>query len=489
MWIYFFNSRGYKGDLLMKRRFSFKFACVLCTVILFMTNISATAFAGLDYEIVEVEGEQFVLGGGQCSTFDSVQNQFTDGAENDSSTEVVYSSYSILSEREKEYYDKIVSTPIGETMFTIEYSPYLTKEEFAAIDFRAVLYAVSLDHPEIFWYHGYSYRYKYIKSTRDVVYVEYTMKGPVVTDTSDPVYAVEDYEKINTAMWDEFHRVAEELNLANRTRYSFAKTLHDYLCNSAHYYINNRSCFDPYGTLVEKECVCQGYAETFKMFCDYYGIPAVCLQGTSGGVGHMWNAMQMEDGIWYLLDITWDDPDSDKSDILTDYFLCGLDTVAVNHNRKPFRKSHVSDGSPYLPQLNYASEAYGLIDDRNFNATYNSYLNEETQYLELSPFTAPEHEICYNGVLIKDVTFRTGEQFTTYDDKTWTIVIAGDMNCDGLATAEDYQAAANYAMGEDNTVQSVESTAADVSRDGVIDVLDLMLLQLMSTGCRDDFEV
>ena len=63
------------------------------------------------------------------------------------------------------------------------------------------------------------------------------------------------------------------------------------------------------------------------------------------------------------------------------------------------------------------------------------------------------------------------------------------MNCDGLTTVEDYQAAANYAIGEDNTVQSVESTAADVSRDGVIDVLDLMLIQLMYTGYRDDFEV
>jgi hypothetical protein len=196
MWIYFFNSRGYKGDLLMKRRFSFKFACVLCTVILFMTNISATAFAGLDYEIVEVEGEQFVLGGGQCSTFDSVQNQFTDGAEDDSSTEVVYSSYSILSEREKEYYDRIVSTPMGETEFTIEYSPYLTKEEFAAIDFTAVMHAVAFDHPEMFWYNGYSAKYRYKKSTNEIMSVIYTLRPPFIGDTDEPVYAVEDYEKI-----------------------------------------------------------------------------------------------------------------------------------------------------------------------------------------------------------------------------------------------------------------------------------------------------
>lgn len=490
----------------MKKNYIFKFACVFCVVVLLAVNFQTTVFAGFDYEIVEVEGEQCSLFPGPEEFSDLIQNSHadeTDGTdennennENNENTDeeetleellnVDYSAYSTLSDHEKQYYDKIVSTPIGETVFIIDYTPYLTKEEFEAINFRAIMYAVALDHPEMFWYHGYSYRYKYVKDTREVIYVEYTMNGPVVSGTSDPVYSPSEYSTINDEMWVEFHRVAEELNLANRTRYSFAKTLHDYLCNSVSYVDDERSCFDPYGALVNKQAVCQGYAETFKMFCDYYDIPCVNLTGTAGGA-HMWNAMQMEDGLWYILDITWDDGGSTW--VYTDFFLCGLDTVDVNFDKKPFRKSHVSDGSPYLPQLNYASEAYGLIDDKSFNSTYNSYAYEEEQYLVLSPFTAPDHEICYNGVLIKDVPLRTGEQFTTYDDKTWTLVIAGDMNCDGLVTAEDYQAAANYAIGEDNTVQSVESTAADVSRDGVIDVLDLMLIQLMYTGYRDDFEV
>jgi hypothetical protein len=203
----------------------------------------------------------------------------------------------------------------------------------------------------------------------------------------------------------------------------------------------------------------------------------------------MWNAMQMEDGAWYILDITWDDPDSDKYDIFTDYFLCGLDTVDVNFNKKPFRKSHVSDGSPYLPQLNYASEAHGLIDDKSFNSTYNSYAYEEEQYLALSPFTAPNHEICYNGVIVKDVVFRTGEQFTTYDDKTWTVVIIGDTDGDGLTTVEDYSDSVNRALRDDRIVSTAQDAAADVSRDGVIDALDLFQIQLMHTGCKDDITV
>jgi hypothetical protein len=487
----------------MKKGCILKILCVFCILTLLSVDFSLVAFAEDGTEIVEVAGEQ-------CATYpgpevfsdvmlDALTDETDESNENNENNEnneddddplnVDYSAYSILSDHEKQYYDKIVSTPIGETVFRIDYTPYLTKEEFEAIDFRAIMYAVSLDHPEMFWFHGYSHRYKYIKSTGEVVYVEYTLVGPVVSGTSDPVYSPSEYSTLNDELWVEFHRVAEELNLANRTRYSFAKTLHDYLSNSVTYVIDERSCFDPYGTLVNKQAVCQGYAETFKMFCDYYDIPCVNITGTAGGGAHMWNAMQMEDGAWYILDITWDDPDSDKYDIFTDYFLCGLDTVDVNFNKKPFRKSHVSDGSPYLPQLNYASEAHGLIDDKSFNSTYNSYAYEEEQYLALSPFTAPNHEICYNGVIVKDVVFRTGEQFTTYDDKTWTVVIIGDTDGDGLTTVEDYSDSVNRALRDDRIVSTAQDAAADVSRDGVIDALDLFQIQLMHTGCKDDITV
>lgn len=479
----------------MTKNKMFKFTCTIFAVLFMVINFTVVAFANDGTEIVEVAGEQIMTNGGQEVFFASAHNYLSafDGEVEEETLEellnVDYSAYSTLSDHEKEYYDKIVSTPIGETVFIVDYSPYLTKEEFGAINFRAIMYAVSLDHPEMFWYHGYSYRYKYIKSTREVVYVEYTLVGPVVSGTSDPVYSPSEYSTINDEMWVEFHRVAEELNLANRTRYSFAKTLHDYLCDTVSYVIDDRSCFDPYGTLVNKQAVCQGYAETFKMFCDYYDIPCVSLTGTAAGGAHMWNAMQMEDGEWYILDITWDDPESVNYEAFTDYFLCGLNTVDKHFYRKAFCKTHVSDGSPYLPQLNYASEAYGLIDDKSFNSTYNSYAYEEEQYLVLSQFTAPDHEICYNGVLIEDVVFRTGEQFTTYDDKTWTIIIAGDVDGDGIVTNSDQELAIDKALSESSLVETLQDCAADVCRDGVIDVLDIMVIQLMHTGNADDYEV
>ena len=50
--------------------------------------------------------------------------------------------------------------------------------------------------------------------------------------------------------------------------------------------------------------VCQGYSGVVKVLCDMNDIPCVRVYGLSSGSGHAWNAVQMEDGKWYLLDTT-----------------------------------------------------------------------------------------------------------------------------------------------------------------------------------------
>ena len=60
--------------------------------------------------------------------------------------------------------------------------------------------------------------------------------------------------------------------------------------------------------------VCEGYARAFKVLCDKLGIPCVLATGYArsqaggNGVTHMWNEVQMENGLWYAIDVTWNDP-------------------------------------------------------------------------------------------------------------------------------------------------------------------------------------
>ena len=62
---------------------------------------------------------------------------------------------------------------------------------------------------------------------------------------------------------------------------------------------------------VSTNVVCEGYSKAFQYLCDLAGIPGVecyCVTGTMvGGTGagaHMWNLVNMDDGLVYLVDVT-----------------------------------------------------------------------------------------------------------------------------------------------------------------------------------------
>ncbi len=127
------------------------------------------------------------------------------------------------------------------------------------------------------------------------------------------------------------------------------KIIHDYLVNTLTYASAELSdetkstiIRSPYTALVgDHRVVCEGYAKSFKMACDYYGIPNVTVVGTayndtSGvGEGHMWNLVLIESN-WYVVDATWDDPVSSSGrSVYSDvYLLAGQNTVDNTHAGK-----------------------------------------------------------------------------------------------------------------------------------------------------------
>ena len=62
-----------------------------------------------------------------------------------------------------------------------------------------------------------------------------------------------------------------------------------------------------YGIMVNKKGVCESYSEAFQTLCLQMGINCITVSGSTSGGGHMWNAVQLDDG-WYMCDITFDDP-------------------------------------------------------------------------------------------------------------------------------------------------------------------------------------
>ncbi len=120
------------------------------------------------------------------------------------------------------------------------------------------------------------------------------------------------------------------------------KIVHDYLVDTVEYDLEAGSnIYNIYGTLIDKRAVCEGYARAFKYILDDLEIPTVIACGLAkNSVGvtetHAWNYVQLENGQWYAIDVTWDDPVIIGSGIISDsikyqYFLKGANKFFEDH--------------------------------------------------------------------------------------------------------------------------------------------------------------
>lgn len=125
------------------------------------------------------------------------------------------------------------------------------------------------------------------------------------------------------------------------------KTIHDYIINTTKYDTdrsdNKGTTYHSdtaYGALVKHYAICGGYADSMKLFLDYFQIPNYKISSEN----HIWNLVYL-DNEWRHLDLTWDDPvTSDGKDILEyDYFLISTEELS---NLKT--DQHVFDKAIYL---------------------------------------------------------------------------------------------------------------------------------------------
>lgn len=135
--------------------------------------------------------------------------------------------------------------------------------------------------------------------------------------------------------------------------------IHDYIVNNCTYGIsdaNDGSEFNSYGVLINNKAVCEGYARTAALLLKCCGIEAKLVvghtndnnaadtnnpdgSGSDGKIinndgkpvdGHMWNQVKI-DGVWYNLDVTWDDPLSDEEILEHTYFNVDDTILSNNH--------------------------------------------------------------------------------------------------------------------------------------------------------------
>lgn len=194
-------------------------------------------------------------------------------------------------------------------------------------------------------------------------------------------YTTEKDEYIDAAL-AEAQRIASMAS-AQKTDYDKVKFVHDYLVVNAEYdYVcleelnktvqraSSQQSHTIYGCLVNKVCVCDGYAKSFQLIMSMLGIECEYVEGDAGG-GHAWNYVVL-DGEEYWMDITWDENElaHDNGTLLApyganyDYFCVTDGELYKTHTPEPTFDIPVCDSTEY----NFYQYENSYLESYDFDA-------------------------------------------------------------------------------------------------------------------------
>ena len=208
--------------------------------------------------------------------------------------------------------------------------------------YQSAIEAYTYDNAEVF----------YLSPRKMYLNIETTTKGGVSTynvfinSGNEANYLADGFqskEQIDQAV-SQIEQVKNQI-LQSRTgnTYEDIKMVHDYLIDTISYdsSLSKQNIYNIYGALVNRECVCEGYARAFKYLLDELDIPCVMVIGTGTNSqgeteNHAWNYVQLN-GSWYAVDTTWDDPVVIGGGTVSEasrykYFLVGREIIDQDHS-------------------------------------------------------------------------------------------------------------------------------------------------------------
>ena len=180
--------------------------------------------------------------------------------------------------------------------------------------YQSAVEAYTYDNPDVF----YLDPNKMYLTVGTKTYSDGTKEYEVYVNSGDQgSYLINEFssaEQVNEAL-AQVERIKNAI-ASKRTgnTYQDIKMVHDYLIDTIEYdeTISKPNIYNMYGALVNRLCVCEGYARSFKYILDSMGIPTIIVVGTGTNSNgqterHAWNYV-LCDGRWYAVDVTWDDP-------------------------------------------------------------------------------------------------------------------------------------------------------------------------------------
>lgn len=144
-------------------------------------------------------------------------------------------------------------------------------------------------------------------------------------------------------LYDKVEQILSDIITPDMRDYEKELAIHDYLVANCQYgYVDYSRDFayQAYGALVQKQAVCNGYAEAMALLLTCVNIENEIMTGWADGELHSWNRVLL-DGQWYQVDATWDDPVPDRGSFVGHMYFNVTDDIMDD--------SHVWDEEKFEP--------------------------------------------------------------------------------------------------------------------------------------------
>ncbi len=482
----------------------FKVLSVIMALCLFIGAMPVMTFAVSDEELTTVEPVSMIQFSPnvklEAELNTNINKFYSTGAQVDTSKYF----YNQLTSNQKEIYNQIwtagaveqINIDLANVTITGTGTSSTSKtnaQNNAMQDIMLAMSALIEDNPLFFWSSGFGISYGGSRKYSSGTYI-YTITALTININIDTDH-FSDFNDVKA----KYNSVVEKLDtikVNGISRHEKLKSIHDFLANNIVYdnTISESNIYDAYGALITGVCVCEGYAEAFKLLCDREGIPCITVVGTGDGGAHKWNMVQMEDNEWYTLDSTWDDQ---TSGTYYSYFIVGSGTKAPF-----FGNSTVADSTIHIPTGKIFSNAntalvypilsndtYGVgllgpnASDVNFDKTrgvimvgkgvtnyYRNFVDPDIYVLDT------DFDTTRNGTGTTTSTLTVTDGTTT---KTYLVAMRGDIDASNATNTTDYnkitQVCATTHKVDDATAKFY---AGDMTQDGAIDGFDAIALDL-----------
>ncbi len=285
-----------EGKSAVKKHFSFgkKALAVFCTAVLLLTSLAVVPAAALPL------GDDLTFG--HISEFKYLQDHYRDA----------------LDKAAKDFYDLKTKSDIRDFQVPFEYA-----QDF----YNAVLHT----HPELFYVCGDFFGRVKRNGRYYISSLNAHWAKTIYDADGDPVDEVRYTDQQVLKMRGEFRSRAQwyldKLD-DNMSDFQKALILHDELALNGSYLLSG----EIYEFMVEGKGKCYGYSEVYSYLLAQAGINSEIVE--SEDMFHQWNKVEI-DGVYYHVDVTWDDPTPDLPGFVHHNYFLLSDEAIQNDDLNP----------------------------------------------------------------------------------------------------------------------------------------------------------